>query len=175
MSRLSLSSSTACSLRQSRTVSSNPAVRLGLHDDVVGRGSPEAVQAHPVGAVGRVRDGVEEGRRVRGPRTPVVGPLDLVGEVATGREVSGTGGEDLVAGGVDGVGQQVLVGTRRPESQVEVAGARVEAVDVQDDHRTVGGSVAGHGPDSGFRGVLSRIVTTFSHQLAVVPVLASRV
>ena len=67
-------------------------------------------------------------RGVRRPGAGVADALDDVGQVRAGAQVAEPEREDLVAAGVEGVGEQVLVGGDDRQAQVEVAGAGVEGV-----------------------------------------------
>ena len=94
---------------------------------------PEPVPAYLVGAVEIVVHGVEEMLRVGAPGTPVIAAGDPVTEVLAGVQVAEAELEDLVAVGVDAVGEQTLVGTDRGDPEVEVSGAPVLRVDVEEE------------------------------------------
>ena len=108
-------------------------VGLAEHEHVVGDVAAQPVPPDLVGAVGVVVDGVEELAGVGAPGAPVVAARHLVGQVLAGAQVAEAQPVDLVAGGVDGVGQQPLVGADQGQPELEVAAAGVEGADVEDD------------------------------------------
>ena len=108
-----------------------PLVRLDQHPHVVRDGGADPVPPHLVRPVGLVVHGVEEPRRVRAPGAAVVAARHHVGEVGAGAQVAEPQGEHLVAGGVDGVGEQVLVGADQGQAEVEVAAVVGQRADVQ--------------------------------------------
>ena len=77
------------------------------------------------GPVRLVVDGVEEPLRVGAPGAAVVAAGHAVGQVLAGAQVAEAQLEDLVAGGVDAVGEQVLVRADERQAEVEVAGPAI--------------------------------------------------
>ena len=116
-----------------RSVELEPLVGLLEHQHVVGAGRCRSGAASTwYGPVGVVVHGVEEPLRVRAPGAAVVAAGDRVGEVLAGAQVAEAELEDLVAGGVDAVGEQVLVRADERQAEVEVAGPAILRRDVEE-------------------------------------------
>ena len=109
-------------------------VGLVEHQHVVGGVGADPVPPDLARPVGLVVHGVEEPQRVGAPGSAVVAAGDLVGQVLPGAQVAEAQLEDLVAGGVDAVGEQVLVGADQGQADVEVAGSEILLRDVEE-HR----------------------------------------